>query len=192
MQAFLNLLFSYFPYNVHCYVHSLIRGYGPVVLQTTEWMELPFPSFVQPILACVCLDKNQGIESVGALFLSEDDCNWKINTISCFAVEQLNSLHAVHLSSLHAGATRNLKGLCAINSTQGTYRLNCGVPSQAPPLQVSYRQIQSPWELRHLAHRNTAGGRSLALRLHLRTQCGNVHGFAIRSGCVHKTTLHTI
>jgi len=51
--------------------------------------------------------------------------------------------------------------LCAINSTQGTYRLNCGVPSQAPKLEVSYRQIQSPWELRQLTHRNTAGGRSL-------------------------------
>jgi hypothetical protein len=147
-------------------------------------MKLSFPLFVQPVLACVCLDKSQGIEPVGALFLSEDDHNWKMNTISSVLRSNwIRSIQCTYPVCMPVQAALYSAGLCAINSTQGTYRLNCGVPSQAPPPEVAYRQIQSPWELRHLAHRNTAGGRSLAWRLHLRTQCGYVHGFAIRSGC---------
>jgi len=78
-------------------------------------MKLPFRLFVQPVLACVCLDKSQGIEPVAVTFLSEDDYNQKINKISTVAAEQLNSFHTVHLSSLHAGASRNLSGSTVCN-----------------------------------------------------------------------------
>jgi hypothetical protein len=66
-------------------------------------------------ISVVCLGKSHGIEPVGALFLSEDDNNWKINTISSVATERWNSFHTVHLSSLHAGASRNLSGRTVCN-----------------------------------------------------------------------------
>ena len=76
---------------------------------------MPFPLFEQHVLTCVCLDKSQGIEPMGALYLSEDDYNWKVNTISTFSTEQLNSFHTEYLSSLHAGASRNLSGSTVCN-----------------------------------------------------------------------------
>jgi len=52
---------------------------------------------------------------MGALYLSEDDYNWKVNTISTFSTEQLNSFPTEYLSSLHAGASRNLSGSTVCN-----------------------------------------------------------------------------
>ena len=113
--------FSWIYYS-HSFVIILIvictlfkRRYGPVVRQTTEWLKLLFPLFLQPVLACVCLDKNQGIEPEVALFLSEDEYNCKINTINSVAAEQLNLFHTVRLFSLHTGASRNLSGSTVCN-----------------------------------------------------------------------------
>jgi len=73
------------------------------------------PLSMKHLLACVCLGKSQGIEAVGALFLSEEGYNRKFNTISSVATEQFNSSHTMHLSSLHAGASRNLSGSTVCN-----------------------------------------------------------------------------